>query len=108
MTKEAIDQIGDFNGYLFVHTTPTAVQSRLKRSGVTWTPHDLRRTFATRVAELTPPHVVEKLLNHSIQGVAAIYNRHDYRDERIAATVAWSDALIKLQTTKVSSSSSTD
>ena len=45
-----------------------------------WTIHDLRRTFATRLAALgTPIHVTEKLLNHvtgTISGVAAIYNRH--------------------------------
>jgi integrase len=40
-----------------------------------WTLHDLRRTFATNLASLsTPPHVVEKLLNHAsgtISGVAS-------------------------------------
>jgi integrase len=36
-----------------------------------WTLHDLRRTFATRLAELgVPPHVVERLLNHRIGSVA--------------------------------------
>jgi integrase len=96
MTNEALAQIGDFDSYFFYHTSQTAVQSRLKRAGLNWTPHDLRRTFATRVAEFTPPHVVEKLLNHSMQGVAAIYNRHDYREERISATKSWSAALTKL------------
>jgi integrase len=96
LTKEALAQTGKFNGFLFEHISPTAVQSRLKRSNVNWTPHDLRRTFATRVAETTPPHVVEKLLNHSMQGVAAIYNRHDYQNERIAATQTWSDTLLQL------------
>lgn len=100
LTEEAHRQIREVDGYLFDHTTPTAVQSRLKRIEINWTPHDLRRTFATRVAEFAPPHIVEKLLNHSMQGVAAIYNRHDYREERIAATQAWSDALIKLVASK--------
>ena len=44
-----------------------------------WQLHDLRRTFATNLAALgIPPHIVERLLNHSsgtISGVAAIYNR---------------------------------
>jgi integrase len=32
---------------------------------VDWTLHDLRRTFATRLAELgVAPHVIERLLNH--------------------------------------------
>jgi len=54
--------------------------------GITgWTLHDLRRTFATRLAGLgTPVHVTEKLLHHisgTISGVAAVYNRHSYIDE---------------------------
>ena len=105
MTNEALAQIGDFDNYFFYHTSQTAVQSRLKRAGLNWTPHDLRRTFATRVAEFTPPHVVEKLLNHSMQGVAAIYNRHDYREERIAATKSWSAALTKLIETQTTPNS---
>ena len=48
-----------------------------KLSGVTrWSLHDLRRTFATRLAEYgTAPHIIERLLNHvtgTISGVAGI------------------------------------
>jgi hypothetical protein len=38
------------------------------------------------------PFVVDKILNHvsgTIRGVAAIYNRHAYLDERKAALEAW-------------------
>ena len=59
-----------------------------------FTLHDLRRTAATGMAELgIAPHVVDKILNHvegAIRGVAAIYNRHAYLDERKAALEAWS------------------
>ena len=45
----------------------------------------LRRTFSSTMARLgTPIHVREKLLDDAsgaISGVAAIYNRHSYRDE---------------------------
>ena len=62
-----------------------------------WTPHDLRRTFATNLAAMgTPIHVTEKVLNHvsgSISGVAAIYNRHTYFEEMGAALVAWEERL---------------
>jgi hypothetical protein len=35
-----------------------------------FTPHDLRRTFATRLSNLgVMPHIVEKILNHTLQGV---------------------------------------
>jgi integrase len=59
-----------------------------------FTLHDLRRTAATGMAGIgIAPHVVDKILNHvsgAIRGVAAIYNRHAYIDERKAAIEAWS------------------
>lgn len=59
-----------------------------------WTPHDLRRTFATHVSELgVLPHVVEKLLNHTMQGVMAVYNRHDYYGDRRQAMDTWAARL---------------
>jgi integrase len=58
-----------------------------------WTLHDLRRTFATRLAEMkVAPHVVERLLNHKlgsignktggiVSAVAEVYNRAAYMAE---------------------------
>jgi integrase len=58
-----------------------------------WTLHDLRRTAATGMARMNiPPHVVDKVLNHvsgTIRGVAAVYNRFAYLDDRRAALDAW-------------------
>jgi integrase len=58
-----------------------------------WTLHDLRRTAATGMARLNfPPHVVDKVLNHAsgtIRGVAAVYNRFAYLEERRVALEAW-------------------
>lgn len=58
-----------------------------------WILHDLRRSAATGMAEIgIAPHVIDKILNHTagtIRGVAAIYNRHAYLDERKAALEAW-------------------
>jgi integrase len=60
---------------------------------VPWILHDLRRTAATGMARLNiAPHVVDRVLNHvggSIRGVAAIYNRHAYLEERRSALAAW-------------------
>jgi integrase len=57
-----------------------------------WVLHDLRRTATTVMARLgIAPHVADKVLNHSsgtIRGVAAIYNQHQYLDERKAALEA--------------------
>ena len=58
-----------------------------------WTLHDLRRTATTGMARLNfPPNVVDKVLNHAsgtIRGVAAIYNRFEYLEERRAALDTW-------------------
>jgi hypothetical protein len=58
-----------------------------------WRLHDLRRTATTGMARLNfPPHVVDKVLNHlsgTIHGVAAVYNRFEYLEERRAALEAW-------------------
>ena len=67
-----------------------------------FTSHDLRRTAATRLAALgTLPHVVEAILNHSggtISGVAAIYNRHAYEQEKRRALNAWARELERIAT----------
>lgn len=44
-----------------------------------FTAHDLRRTLRTRLAELGVSDVIaERVLGHKLQGVPAVYNRHDY------------------------------
>lgn len=98
VTPLAREQIGGSKVRLFVERSNTSVQKRLKNTAkVTWTPHDLRRTFATRVASLgIAPHVVEKLLNHTLGGVLATYNRHDYESERIEATKAWAEEVKRI------------
>lgn len=58
-----------------------------------FTIHDLRRTAATGMASLRfPPHVVEAVLNHrsgTRRGVAGVYNRFDYAEEKREALEAW-------------------
>jgi integrase len=67
-----------------------------------WRLHDLRRTAATGMARLNfPPHVVDKVLNHlsgTIRGVAAVYNRFEYIEERRAALEAWGKLVQSLVT----------
>lgn len=62
-----------------------------------WRIHDLRRTATSGMARLgISPHVVEKILNHSsgiISGVAAVYNRYEYAEEKRAALTAWDEYL---------------
>ena len=65
-----------------------------KATGLTgWVVHDLRRTVATRMADLgVQPQLVEAVLNHVSghkAGVAGIYNRSAYTTEKRAAMVLW-------------------
>lgn len=58
-----------------------------------WTFHDLRRTAATGMARLgIPVRVTEAVLNHvsgTGGGIVAVYQRHDYADEKRQALDAW-------------------
>lgn len=73
-----------------VPTDARAMAKALKRIGSDFTPHDLRRTFATRLGDLNVmPHVVEKLLGHKMQGVMAVYNHAEFWAERNAAMLLW-------------------
>jgi len=72
-------------------------------SGVkNWRLHDLRRTCVSGMARLgIPPHVADKVLNHqsgTISGVAAVYQRHDFLDERKVALDRWGDHVAKIVT----------
>lgn len=70
----------------------------LRRIEQTFTPHDLRRTFASRLADLeVAPHVIEKMLDHQMVGVMAVYNRAEYWPERLAAQKLWDRKLSKLR-----------
>lgn len=60
-------------------------------------PHVLRHTFSTLVSELgVPLHVIEKILNHSLGGMLAVYNHQDFLPERKVALQAWSDRIAAL------------
>ena len=66
-----------------------------------FTPHDLRRSFATRLSDLgTAPHVIEKILNHQMTGAMAVYNRAEYLAERRAALDLWGAKIEELRTTE--------
>ena len=81
-------------------TTPISGFGRLKErldaafaDAEDWRFHDLRRTMATNMAMLrVAPHIIEAVLNHKsgiVSGVAAIYNRHAYLDEKREALELW-------------------
>jgi integrase len=86
--------------YVFNQRSATAIQAWMRRwcdrEDITppFTPHDLRRTFATRLNGLgVLPQVVEKLLNHVLEGVLSVYNLHEYASERATALELWATEL---------------
>jgi integrase len=100
------------------------VEARIAATGAAlphWTPHDLRRTFATyaggglpaHLIERLParekemarglgiaPHVIEAVLNHVSSGhkagVAGVYNRSDYSREKRQALDIWAEHLMAI------------
>jgi integrase len=65
--------------------------------GGEWTPHDLRRTMASRMGDLgVAPHVIERCLNHVQQGIVGVYQRQEYLEERKAAYELWGKKLSRL------------
>lgn len=62
-----------------------------------FTPHDLRRTAATHMAQLgVPEFVVGQVLNHKEQTITSVYNRYQYDKEKKAALVRWEKRLIEI------------
>jgi integrase len=62
-----------------------------------WVAHDLRRTVATKLADIgIMPHIIEQALNHQSGhkgGVAGIYNGSTYEREVRNALAIWHDHL---------------
>lgn len=84
--------------------TPTNIQAWLKRKLVNagyndnrFTPHDFRRSWATLANESgVDPFIVERCLNHKMQGVMSVYNHAEYEKERIEATEVVEKALLSI------------
>lgn len=60
-----------------------------------FTPHDLRSTARSHLAALGIGVVVaERCLNHTLGGLLAVYDQHDYLTERRAALEVWTEFLL--------------
>src|SRR5262249_39618085 len=77
-----------------------ALDQRLSGAVKPWRLHDLRRTVATKMADIgTEPHVIEAMLNHYSghrAGIAGIYNRSPYERAVTAALIRWSEHVLAL------------
>lgn len=69
-----------------------------------WRLHDLRRTGATRLQKQGVRfEVTEAVLNHvsgSKSGVAGVYQRHDWKDEKRTALNSYATGIMKLVSRK--------
>jgi len=64
-----------------------------------FTPHDLRSTARSHLGALgVDVAIAERCLNHSLGGLIAVYDQHDYLDERRRALELWSAKLEILET----------
>lgn len=117
---EGMERIKGSSGYVFTTTGETPVSGFNKAQNRTakhmeliaskdrgeaveiqkWGFHDLRRTAATGMARLgIPVRVTEAVLNHTSGtggGIVAVYQRHDYADEKRNALEAWAKFVASL------------
>ena len=99
--KAVLEMTPNVGGFIFTSNgkTPFSGFSKAKKrlddmSSVTdWRLHDIRRTVTTGMATLgIAPHIADKVMNHqsgTISGVAAVYQRHEFLEERKTALEAW-------------------
>jgi len=70
-------------------------------AGITerWTPHDIRRSVVTHMAERVGvlPHIIEAVVNHQSGhkgGIAGVYNKSTYDREKREALNLWAEHLL--------------
>jgi len=87
------------DGPLRTHTLSKGVLRHWRQIGLQtpFTPHDLRRTVRTRLAEIGIDDVIaERVLGHKLQGIMAVYNRHGYDTEKRQALERWHKILKRI------------
>jgi integrase len=71
----------------------------LGRAPAPWQLHDLRRTVRTRLSQLrVSTEVAELVIGHALKGLHAVYNQHDFLDERREALELWAARLRSIVT----------
>jgi integrase len=64
----------------------TAIRKQHGRPAMkAWSYHDLRRSCRSLLSRTTSSDIAERVLGHVIPGVRGVYDRHEYRDEKLTA-----------------------
>ena len=89
------------SGFSKIQKRVVAAMVREKKMAIErWTIHDFRRTVATGMARLgVPDIVIESTIEHASgrkAGVAGIYNRYAYVNERRDALVKWAERVTEI------------
>lgn len=104
--KRLLPELNKTSGLFFTHNKKTPVSgfsrtlSTLRGAAgfSNWTLHDFRRSFSTHLHEMGhPPHIIEACINHvsgAKSGVAGVYNKAEYLEQRERAFGDWSSALL--------------
>ena len=112
LTETALAKINESPTYYIVSAKPgrplgvSSIDRALKRlinqkGWDSFTPHDLRRTAATRLGELGFNRLIQdKILNHKDNSMGGIYDRYSYDNEKRAALDAWDRKLRQIVTGK--------
>jgi integrase len=71
------------------------------RGSANFTAHDIRRTVGSNMSRLrVPKEVRERVLNHvggrNASMTSAVYDAHDYDDEKLEALTTWENELMRI------------
>ncbi|MBA6356801.1 MULTISPECIES: site-specific integrase [unclassified Colwellia] len=105
--KWQIETFGDLTHFVFPsgsynrHISPQTI-NKLSRSIVKnmemerWSCHDFRRSLSTILSsKKVELHVTEKMLGHSLGGILAVYNKHEWLEEQREAYELWETILFQ-------------
>jgi integrase len=88
---------GRFENHHLGRSTLNAALKRLDKRVREFSPHDLRSTARSYLSALGVDLIVaERCLNHTLGGLVAVYDQHDYLDERRGALEKWANLLVEL------------
>ena len=63
-----------------------ALDAKLPPCTPSWVLHDLRRTARSLLSRAgVRPDIAERVLGHAMAGIAGVYDRHSYREEKADA-----------------------